>query len=58
MTKRIRRVEVDGQPNASLVFVDEHGADAETIFVGYIPVSMVKDLMKDKKWIDDKNEEL
>jgi hypothetical protein len=45
LTQRIRRVEKEDQPNAALVFVDENGKDLETIFVGYIPVGMVKNLI-------------
>lgn len=54
MTKQ----EVEGQPNAALVFIDADGKEAETLFVGYIPVSMTKELIRDKKWKETANEEL
>ena len=38
--------------------MDEKDNEAETLFVNYVPVSMVRDIVKDKKWVEDKQEEL
>ena len=57
-SSHIRMIEVEGQANPSLVFVDINGKDLETVFVSYIPISMTKDLIKDKKWAEKPNEEL
>ena len=46
--------EVEGNGNPSLVFIGEDGEDKETLFAQYVPVSMVKDLIRDKKWVADK----
>ena len=50
-TKYIQIEHVDTIPNPQLVFVNEEGKDVETVFVSYIPLSMVKELMKDKQWV-------
>ena len=39
--------------NPQLVFYNTDGKDLETVFVTYIPVSMVKELIKDKNWKKD-----
>ena len=57
-TKHISRQEVEGINQPNLVFIDENDKEAETLFVNYVPVSMVRDIVKDKKWVGDENEEL
>ena len=60
LTQHVTVKEVEGVGNPSLVFVGEDGEDKETLFAEYVPVGMVKDLIRDKKWAADKpkNEEL
>jgi len=55
--KHVTKQEVEGQQNAALVFIDSEGKEAETLFVGYIPVSMTKELIRDKKWQEEKKSE-
>ena len=50
LTQYIEVEHVEGIANPQLAFVNSEGKDVETVFVTYIPLSMVKDLMKDKNW--------
>ena len=58
LTKHVNVQEVEGHGNASLVFISDKDAEMETLFVEYVPVSMVREIIKDKTWSDKKNEEL
>lgn len=49
--KHIELLEEDDVPTARLAFIDEEGKAAETIFAEHVPVSMLKDLIKEKNWI-------
>ena len=49
LNKHIKIVEKEGQGTPMLVFVDDAGKDMETVLVGHIPISMTKDLIKEKK---------
>ena len=57
-TSHIKMVEDAKYGNPSLVFVNDQGEDLETVFVSYIPLSMVKDLIKDKEWAEASKEDL
>ena len=52
MTSRIRKTEEEGLPTPQLVFINSKGESQETVFIDHIPVSMVKNLFKDKKFED------
>ena len=49
LNRRIKKVVAD-LPNPQMVFINSEGKEAETLFVTYVPLSMVKDLIKEKKW--------
>ena len=38
-------------PTARLEFIGADGIVKETIFAEHVPVSMLKDLIKEKKWV-------
>ena len=40
-------------PNPQLKFMDHEGDECEQVHVTHIPLTMVRDLMKDKKWAYD-----
>jgi len=41
-------VHVDEEvPNLQLVFIDDNGSDAQTVFADYLPIQMVKQLFKE-----------
>lgn len=39
-----------------LVFFNSEGQIQETLFADYVPVSMVRDIIKEKEWADSKTE--
>ena len=56
-SKHVRVVELEPEdmpPNPQLKFMDEEGEEVEQVHVTHIPMDMLTNLIKDKKWAYDK----